>query len=158
MNQINLNEEYLHKIVLSSVNKLIKEDTQSVFNYLDDIVGGNVEEMNDNGNDYIEVLINGKSGNMYSIVCDAWSEETQPYHPPHLGLSYDEYEPDESAEYDYNVNIQKIECWNDGFSDWKDITSSISIDDLEMWLKNNLDWSELNSQRSFDQYDEEDDL
>lgn len=158
MAKIKLNENYLHNVIMSSVNKLIKEDmeqsTDNSMDYNTDICSGSIDEMED------DVEYKGKRGLtricvfssneiQYDIYCYANRTETSPYIPAKLGSSYDEYEPDVSAEYDYDLEIVAVERFDEELNEYEDITSYLDIESLNEWLNHMLDWDELYDNRTF---------
>lgn len=153
-----LNETYLHNVIISSIKRVISEDieqpTENTMDYNADICNGSIDEMED------DVEYNGERGLtrvcvfspneiLYDIYCYANRTETSPYIPAKLGSSYDEYEPDVSAEYDYDLEIVAVERFDEELNEFEDITSYLDIESLNEWLDNMLDWDELYDNRTF---------
>lgn len=150
MGKINLQESYLHNVLMSSINKLIREDINdnNTFEYLNDIINGNIDEMEDGfDNDITRVRVIGGSGKGYDIMCYAWRDEISPYTQAKLGNRYDDYESDIPAEYDYELEVKSVECFDDELNEYQDITSLVDVQKISQWLESNLDWEELENNR-----------
>lgn len=163
MERINLQESYLHNVVMTSINKLIREDINDndTFQYFDDITNGYIDEVRE---DYEEkyltcVTIVGKSGKIYIITCDANRVETSPYVSAKLGSKFEDYESPIPAEYDYSLEIKTVEYFDEDMNEYEDIASLVNIDELTQWLSDNLDWDELEnnstSNNVFDDFENE---
>ena len=114
MGRINLNESYLHNVIMSSIGNLIKEDMGSdLINYLDDIKKGTIDEIECKDGD-VTINVIGASDTyhidyddnkvmaFYTIKCYARRDETS------AGSSGDYYNPPEPSEYDDYLEIQSV--------------------------------------------------
>lgn len=148
--KINLQEKYLHNVVISSINKLIKEDVENIaengVDYLDDIINGVIDEMQDTQDGITEVLVIGQSDKMYFIDCVAQEDEVSPYVPAKW-TSYDDYQPDQQAQYEHFIDVKKVVYFDEEINEEMDITNSIDIETLNNWLEDNLDWEKLADNR-----------
>ena len=144
--KINLQEKYLHNVVISSINKLIKEDVENGVDYLYDIINGVTDEMQDTKDGITEVLVIGQSDKMYFIDCVAQEDEVSPYVPAKW-TSYDDYQPDKQAQYEHFIDVKKVVYFDEEMNEEMDITNSIDIETLNNWLEDNLDWGELADNR-----------
>lgn len=158
MGKIKLNENYLHHVIMSSIKRVISEDigqtTENTIDYNADICNGSIDEMEDNveykgKRGLTRVCVFSSNEIQYDIYCYANITEISPYIPAKLGSSYDEYEPDEFAKYDYDLEIVAVERFNEELNKYEDITSYLDIESLNEWLNNRLDWDELYDNRTF---------
>jgi hypothetical protein len=158
MSKINLNESYLHSVVMSSINRMLNEDMEQSLNntmdYENDIRNGSIDEIEDNveyngERGLTRVCVFGADDAQYDIYCYANRTETSPYIPAKLGSSYDEYEPDVPAEYDYDLEIVAVERFDENMNEYEDITSYLNIESLNEWLDYTMDWDELYDNRNF---------
>jgi hypothetical protein len=143
---------------MSSINKMINEDREQLLNntmgYENDIRNGSIDEIEDNveykGKDGLtRVCVFGADDAQYNIYCYANRTETSSYIPPHLGSSYDEYEPDVPTEYDYDLEIVAVERFDENMNEYEDITSYLNIESLGEWLDYTMNWDELYDNRKF---------
>lgn len=153
MAKIKLNENYLHNVIMSSVNKLIKEDIGNEenmpFNYMEDIKNGEVDNIEYNGGE-VKILIVGASDNYsatgdenepmayYTIVCNAYREET------YAGSSGDYWNEPEGPEYDDKVEIISVAISRDYLED-EDITNEVDKEDLKWWAMDVIDWDDVDN-------------
>ena len=150
MVKMKLNESYLHNVVMSSINKLIKEDiSDSSINYLDDIINGTVDDIECKGGNMTVNIIgasdsyhNNYEGDeviaSYVVKCYVSREET------YAGSSGDYYNPPEPSEYDDELDVESVTFSNDYMTD-VDITNQIDIEKLKSWLMGVIDWDDVDN-------------
>lgn len=153
-----LNETYLHNVIISSIKRVISEDIEqpieNTMDYNADICNGSIDEMEDDveykgSRGLTRVCVFSPNEIQYDIYCYANRIETSPYIHAKLGSSYDEYESDIPAEYDYDLKIVAVERFDEELNEYEDITSYLDIESLKEWLDNMLDWDELYDNRTF---------
>lgn len=153
-----LNETYLHNVIISSIKRVISEDIEqpieNTMDYNSDICNGSIDEMEDDveykgSRGLTRVCVFSPNEIQYDIYCYANRTETSPYIPAKLGSSYDEYESDIPAEYDYDLEIVAVERFDEELNEYEDITSYLDIESLNEWLDNMLDWDGLYDNRTF---------
>lgn len=134
-----LNEKYLHDLVISSLNKLIKEDEEKEFvDYYDEITNGELEGVNyKNNGEYIEIIINetGDSESFYTIKCHAEIFEISE------GDDGDYNNAPTEPEYECNLEIYSV-IFTDEFTEHV-ITDEIDCDELKDWVSSIIDWSRV---------------
>jgi hypothetical protein len=150
MKKINLNESYLHKVIVSSINKLIKEDLEvSNVDYLKDIENGEVDDILYH-NDNVEIFVVGESdkynetGNesdtmaYYTIKCDVRVDEVS------AGSVGDYYNPPEPSEYENYLDIISVSVSND-YIENKDISNEIDFNSLKSIVYDMIDWDNVDN-------------
>lgn len=166
MSKIMLNEEYLHNKIMSSINKLIKEDMGvTEFDYLTDIENGEVDYI-DYDDSEATVYIFGESDTTFKNIGE--NEETFAYYTIRCyvradeiraGRSGDYNNPPEPSEYEYYLDIDSVlVCHNEEGID-EDITDKIDIDSLKGIIYNVIDWENVENaytlnDRYLDAYDD----
>lgn len=150
MSKINLNESYLHSVVMSSINNLIKEDVEprmdNVIDYTEDILSGKIDYREDDIEwknltyDMMFSIYDTNSKNDYDIICDVNIDQTSPYIPAQIGGTIETDKEAVPAEYDVEVEVRVVLRYDEELDDYEDITSNVDIQWLNQEIVDWVDW------------------
>ena len=147
-----LNETYLHNVIMSSINNLIKEDVEprmdNVIDYTEDILSGKLDTREDDIEwknlryDMMFSIYDTNSKNTYDIICDVYIDQTSPYIPAKLGGTIETDKEAVPAEYDVEVEVKVVLRYDEELNDYEDITSNVNIQLLNQEIIDWVDWDE----------------
>lgn len=147
-----LNETYLHNVIMSSINNLIKEEVKprmdNVIDYTEDILSGKLDTREDDVEwknlryDMMFSIYDTNSKNIYDIICDVYIGQTSPYIPAKLGGTIDTDKEAVPAEYDVEVEVKIVLRYDEELNDYEDITSNVNIQLLNQEMVDWVDWDE----------------
>lgn len=141
-----LNEQYLHKVLMSSINNFITEDVngETEIDFLNDIMHGDtvdVGTVNPRYDEESELIMRGESGYFYKILFRGNYEITRPEEPDYIGNSVEDSYQGWGEEGDYTVSDIEIYCdfGSDDDNNYQKIPYEFNKS-FEEWLINTVNW------------------
>ena len=150
-----VNEKYLHNIIMSSINNLIKEDINGIsVDYLSDIKNGIIDDIDYKGGNVVITVIGDSDTTLnsndesdifadYKINCYVRLDQVS------AGNRGDYYNPPEEADFDKYLYIESVIFSNDGMR-YKNITKEIDEKELKLWVENIIDWDSVDNYYTWD--------